>query len=104
MQKAKQLRNQRIVLDKGRFIVEIKAYEVPFSSRFPRGIKLKCVLIDVEQGRPRVLLDNHEPFGFHLHARLPDDPEFRVSLDIEDYEEAVRVFFGEVRKVVYREE
>ena len=84
MQKAKLLRHQRVTLREGRFVVEIKAYEVPAGRRFPSGIKLKCVLIDVEQGKPRVLLDNHEPFGFHLHARLPDDPDFRVWLDIED--------------------
>lgn len=104
MQKAKQLRNERIVLQQGRFIIEIKAYEVTCSRKFPEGIKVKCVLIDVEQGKPRVLLDNHEPFGFHLHTRLPDDPDFRVSLDIVDYSEAVRIFFSEVRKVVSHEE
>jgi hypothetical protein len=104
MQKAKVLRNERVILAKGRFIVEIKAFEVPVDRRFPDGVKLKCVLIDVEQGKHRVLLDNHEPFGFHLHARLPDDPDFRVSLDITDYNEAIRVFFTEVRKVVSHED
>lgn len=103
MQKAKLLRDERVTLQDGRFVVEIKAYEVPAGRRFPTGIKLKCVLIDVEQAKPRVLLDNHEPFGFHLHTRLPEDPDFRVSLDIEDYEEAIRVFFAEVGKVVSHE-
>ncbi len=82
---------------------EIKAYEVPRDSKYPVGVKLKCVLIDVKQDKPRVLLDNHEPFGFHLHTRLPDDPDFRVKLDIADYEEAIRVFMKEVRKVVSNE-
>lgn len=77
----------------GRFIVDVKVYEVPISEKFPNGIKLKCVLVDVEQGKPRVLLDNHEPFGFHLHTRLPEDPDFRASLDIVEYEEAISVFF-----------
>jgi hypothetical protein len=104
VQKAKILRNQRVILEQGRFVMEIRAFAVPVGRRFPSGIKLKCVLIDVEQGRPRVLLDNHEPFGFHLHTRLPEDPNFRVSLDIEDYNEAIRVFFAEVRKVVSHEE
>ena len=104
MHKAKELRNERIILQQGKFIVEIKIYEVLKSRKFPTGIKLKCVLIDVEQGRPRVLLDNHEPFGFHLHTRLPEDPDFRVSLDIEDYPEAIQTFFAEVRKVVSYEE
>ena len=104
MQKAKPLRNERIVLEQGRFVVEVKAFEVAAGRRFPNGIKLKCVLIDMEQRKPILLLDNHEPFGFHLHTRLPEDPDFRVSLDIEDYNEAIRVFFAEVRKVVSYEE
>jgi hypothetical protein len=61
---------------------------------------VKCVLLDAELGKPRVLLDNHEPYGFHLHTRLPEDHDFRVSLDISDYEEAIQIFFKEVRKVV----
>jgi len=103
MHKASILRNERIILAEGRFVIEIKAYGVPADRRFPSGVKLKCVLIDAEQQKPRVLLDNHEPFGFHLHARLPDDPDFRVSLAITDYEEAIRVFFSEVRKVIAHE-
>ena len=103
MQKAKIIRNERVVLAQGLFIIEIKAYEVPKSSKFPEGVKLKCVLIDVEQGKPRVLLDNHQPYGFHLHAKLPDDPNFRVELDILDYHEAIRVFMKEVRKVISNE-
>ncbi len=50
-----------------------------------------------------MLLDNHEPFGFHLHTRLPDDPTFREKLDISDYEKAIQVFMKEVRKVVSNE-
>jgi hypothetical protein len=63
-------------------------------------VKLKWVLVDPEYGKPRVLLDNHEPFGFPFHSRLPDDPEFRKSLDSTDDNEAIRLFFIEVRKVL----
>lgn len=85
-------------------MVEIKAFEVPATKQFPKGVKLKCVLIDMERKKPILLLDNHEPFGFHLHTRLPDEPDFRESLDIEDYNEAIRFFFAEIRKVVSHEE
>jgi hypothetical protein len=104
MHKVKTLRNQRVVLEQGRFVMEIKAIEVPTSRKFPNGIKLKCILIDMERKKPILLLDNHDPFGFHLHTRLPDDPDFRVSLDVEDYNEAIRTFFAEVRKVISHEE
>lgn len=100
MHKAKLIRNQRVVIGQGRFIVDIKAYEVSNNKKYPEGVKLKCVLLDVEIGKPRILLDNHEPYGFHLHTRLPEDHDFRVSLNISDYEEAIQMFFKEVRKVV----
>lgn len=103
MQKAKAIRNDRVILAEGRFVIEVKAYEVPKSTKYPVGIKLRCVLVDVEHGKPVVPLDNHELFGFHLHSRLPDDPDFRVKLDINDYEEAIHVFMTEVRKVVSNE-
>lgn len=103
MKKAKLLRNQRVVLEEGRFVIEIKAYEIGKGPRFPEGIKLKCVLVDALQGKPRILLDNHEPFGFHFHSRLPEDPDFRVALKVRDYEDAIQIFFTEVRKVLSRE-
>ena len=103
MHKAKIIRNERILLNEGLFVVEVKVFEVPKSKRYPEGVKLKCVLIDEEMGKPRILLDNHAPHGFHLHTRLPEDHDFRVSLDISDYEEAIKIFFQEVRKVVSSE-
>lgn len=103
MKRARLIRSERVTLNSGAFVIEIKAYEVQKTKKYPEGIKLKCVLIDVGIGKPRVLLDNHEPYGFHLHARLPEDHDFRVSLGITDYEEAMRTFFKEVRKVVSNE-
>jgi hypothetical protein len=102
--KASLIRNQIVLLNQGRFRVEIRVYGVEPSRKFPMGIKLTCVLIDVEQSQPMVLLDNHEPFGFHLHSRLPEDPNFRVSLEVANYEEAISLFFKEVRRVVSDEE
>jgi hypothetical protein len=84
----------------GRFLAQIKVIEVPKSDKFPDGIKLRCVLLDVERNVPRLLLDNHEPFGYHLHTRLPEDKNFRASVDVKDYAEAVRLFIAEARKVV----
>lgn len=40
-----------------------------------------------------ILLDNHEPYGYHLHAKLPEDKNYRVSIDIRDYIEAIKFFF-----------
>lgn len=104
MGKARILRNEVIWFKDARFEARIKVLDVQMSQKYPDGIKLKCVLIEVEKGVPRVLLDNHEPHGYHLHTKLPGDKKFRVSLDIREYAEAIRLFMKEVRKVIDREE
>jgi hypothetical protein len=58
------------------------------------------VLLDVERNVPRLLLDNHEPFGYHLHTKLPEDKNFRAPVDVEDYADAIRLFIAEARKVI----
>ncbi len=81
-----------IVFAGGRFQARVKAIEVPKSAKFPDGIKLRCVLLDVELNLPRLLLDNHEPFGYHLHTKLPNDKNFRESVEVSSYEDAIRLF------------
>lgn len=98
--KARILKNESIVFADGRFLAQIKVMEVPKSHKFPDGIKLRCVLIDVERNVPRLLLDNHEPFGYHLHTKLPEDKDFRALVEVADYTEAIRLFIAEARKVV----
>ncbi len=102
--KARILKDEMIVLASGRYLAQIKVIEVPKSDKFPDGIKLRCVLLDVVGNVPTLLLDNHEPFGYHLHTRLPADKNFRVSVDIADYAEAIRLFIAEARKVIANEE
>ena len=72
----------------GRFQAQVKVIEV------------RCVLLDLEWNLPRLLLDNHEPFGYHLHTKLPGDKNFRESVEVSGYEDAVRLFIKEARKVV----
>ena len=43
---------------------------------------------------------SHEPFGYRLHTRLPDDKNFRESVAVSGYVEAIRLFMREARKVV----
>lgn len=98
--KARILKDEIIMFADGRFLAQIKVIEVPKSDKFPDGIKLRCVLLDVERNVPRLLLDNHEPFGYHLHTKLPHDKKFRAAIDVVDYAEAIRLFIAEARKVV----
>lgn len=83
-----------------RYRVVLYVVEVPVSRKFPEGIKAKFVLIDSEGNFPRLLVDNHEPFGFHMHTQLPEDSGIRVELAVKDHDEALDVFFKEVERIV----
>jgi hypothetical protein len=50
----------------GRYILEMKLYEVRRSAQYPDGVRYHMILADPMTGR-RVLMDNHHPKGPHLH-------------------------------------
>ncbi len=80
-----------------------KVYEVSKSKKHPEGVKAKFVLIDIERNAPRLLVDNHAPFGFHIHTKLPDDKNIRVELPTKDFLEAYDEFLNEVERIVKNE-
>ncbi len=103
MSSAKLIYDQRLRFLDGRFETRIKAYEVTKSKKFPDGVKLSCVLLDLEEKIPRLLLDNHEPYGYHLHTKMPYDQKHRVPIKVETVEQAIEYFITEVRKVIKNE-
>ena len=95
----------RIIIDEAlainsRYRVVLRALRVPVSKKFLQGVKAKFVLIDVEGGFPRLLVDNHEPYGFHMHTALPEDNAVRVELSVKNHNEALDEFFREVERIV----
>ncbi len=62
------------------------------------------MLLDIERGFARLLLDNHHPFGFHLHTKLPDDKEHREPLAVTHYQDAMDFFFTEIERIIKNEE
>ena len=80
--------------------VVLIALRVPKSEKFPLGLKVKYVLLDSDGEFARLLVDNHEPFGFHLHTRLPEDHSVREILPTTDYNEALQIFLKEVERIV----
>jgi hypothetical protein len=86
-----------------RYRVHLLVLEVETSLKFPQGVKAKFVLIDVEGGFPRLLVDNHEPYGFHMHTALPNDKSVRVELTVKDHNEALDLFFAEVERITENE-
>ncbi|MCM2323779.1 MAG: hypothetical protein NDJ90_11020 [Oligoflexia bacterium] len=98
--KARVLIDRTQVIRDGKYAVSIKVFEVEASKKYPAGIKAKFVLQDIENGFARLLVDNHEPFGFHIHTRLPRDRNHRELLDVRDHQEALAFFLDEVERVV----
>lgn len=103
MPAARILYDEKVKLLDGRYEARIVAYEVSKSKKFPDGIKLSCVLLDTEEKVPRLLLDNHEPYGYHLHTKLPHDKSYRISVDVKNYEEAIEFFMQAASEVIENE-
>jgi hypothetical protein len=102
--KATLLVDRSLVVRSGRYVVVIKVYEVQPSEKYPQGIKARYLLQDMSTGRLRLLLDNHEPFGFHMHTRMPHEESFRMAVEATDYLEAYEVFMNEVERILTNEE
>lgn len=103
MSSAKILYDYKVEVLKGVLEGRITVYDVPKSKKFPDGIKLRCVLLNIETQIPRLFLDNHEPFGYHLHTKLPHDKNYRIKVDVKTYEEAIMLFLNESKKLVKNE-
>lgn len=73
---------------------------MPRNEKFPEGLKVRYVLIDGDGKFARLLVDNHESFGFHIHSQLPEDHSTREILPTIDYNEALQIFMKEVEKIV----
>lgn len=103
MADAKLIYDQRALFLEGRFEARITAFLVPKNKKHPDGVKLSCVLLDLELRVPRLLLDNHEPYGYHLHTEMPHDKSHRVPVVVKNFEDAIEFFMKAVRKVIENE-
>ena len=102
--KAKFIVNRTLVLSNdGRYEGVIQVLEVVESEKFPLGIKARFVLLDTYEETARLLVDNHEPYGFHMHTKLPGDHRYREKIETNDYEEALQIFLREVERIIRHE-
>jgi len=86
-----------------RYRVELKVLEVEAAGKHPEGVKVSFVLIDVILAVPRLLVDNHAPFGFHVHEELPLRKEARRLLKTTDYLKALDEFWRLVKEITENE-
>lgn len=99
MKVTKYLINEKFEIN-ARYTVVLTALRVPKSEKFQSGLKVRYVLLDSEGEFARLLVDNHEPFGFHMHTQLPEDHSIREILPTKDYNEALQIFLTEVERIV----
>ncbi len=100
MSTAELIINVVTALDHEKYELQIKVFKLPRSLKFPTGYKVKCVLYEKETGVLQLLLDNHEPFGYHVHSKLPVDKNFRQLLNFNNYYEAINFFNDEVKRIL----
>ena len=97
----------RVILDQklvfgedDRYSVFLKIYEVEKSKKFPDGIKAKFVMVDTATNSTCLLVDNHEPYGFHVHSKSNRGETQRTRLDATDYLGALQFFRSEVERIL----
>ena len=88
-----------------RYKVEVVIEDSVDEIRYPEGVKaiFKLIRLDVTEDNEIelvVLIDNHRPFGFHSHDKLPQDHDFRCSLHIEDWREAWKIFQKKCQEIL----
>ena len=98
MTKAVVLLDQKLDISE-RYRAELKAFVVEICKKYPEGIKVSFALIDVIQKIPKLLIDNHAPFGFHVHEELPDNKDSRRRLKTNDYLEALDEFWRLTKEI-----
>ncbi len=103
--KARVLMDLSLVLGKDdRYTLFLKVFEVQKNKKFPDGIKAKFVMVDTVTKSMRLLVDNHEPYGFHMHSKTDKGATRRITLDDQDYQAALRLFRSEVERIIENEE
>lgn len=83
-----------------RFRVDLRVLMVKQSKRFPDGIKARYVLVDIIDKVPRLLVDNHQPYGFHIHTGLPSNRSLRSQLENYDYKQAREEFWKRTWEII----
>lgn len=98
---ARTIEHYSIILKAGRWAATIKALQVSGNPKFPDGIKLNCVLLDIKNNHVRLILDNHAPFGYHIHPHMPEDGAYRVKITVADHTEAIEFFFRHAERIIH---
>ena len=101
------IRNRILVDRLGRIcVIEIRIEETTDQSKYPPDGK-KCVFRLKREVQARgdvfnliLLIDNHEPFGFHWHDKLPNIHDSRKKIWATNWMEAWDIFDKKLKELI----
>ena len=88
--------------DGNEYFVEIEIFGTENLTMFPEGVTatFRLFKIDENGGRQIIyLIDNHVPHGFHEHDKLPDNHESRISIHVNNWQDAWDKFQATCREI-----
>lgn len=68
----------------------------------PSGVKSVFRVFKIDSDGERellILIDNHEPFGFHEHDKLPHKHDSRIEIHTDDWQGAWSVFEKRIKEI-----
>jgi hypothetical protein len=77
-------------------LVEITLFELEHNIHYPHGVKYRFIAINLRT-KNRVLMDNHQPKGDHIHINNNEESYQYTSIEnlFKDFRELVKIHMGE---------
>ncbi len=83
----------------GNYIAHLKIQEVRPNYSRPDGHKVNFVLVDLRTLKPVLLLDNHAPFGYHVHPDAEQNHNERIEISVSSPYEALDIFLKKAKEI-----
>lgn len=88
-----------------RYRIDISIEKHKDKDKYPEGVKaiFKLIRLDINNDGETelvILIDNHKPFGFHSHEKLPENQDYRMTLNTDNWNEAWDFFQTKCREIL----
>ena len=101
------IKRSRVVIAKSNdlFVIEVSIEQTDDFDKYPPdGIKATFRILKssdgVEENELVVLIDNHKPFDYHEHDKLPEEHNSRKRIGANNWQEAWQLFDLKVKEVI----
>ena len=85
------------------YVVDVSVKQTTDKRKFPPdGVKSIFRVFRLNKNGEKelmILIDNHEPLGFHEHDKLPDLHDSRKEICVDDWQEAWRIFEDRIKEL-----